>query len=353
MGSWRVPRGAGTARAARQEGRRALVAAREHPDLLPDLPAGRWYDCGWRRRWARRTALTVAPLRRLLPPHLQEDVAFWAGVRAAATRREWCRLTGSSYVVLCYHRTAGLALAGQERMDVTPTSLRRQLRLLHLLGWSPLPPAEILHFHEDPDAVLARRRYVLTADDGFTEAVAALTYHGDRHPQVFAVTSAVGGRGEWLGDADLAGWQELRAVQQAGGLVGSHARHHTPLDTLTDQEIADELHGSWRDLDERLAPPVAVLAYPHGRHDARVRRTAREAGYAFAYSTVQGRNGAGTDRWALRRVEPKMWDTNLSFAWKVLTAQSPPGRWERRLVRRWHRRTGRRQERGSSRSGSS
>ena len=78
-----------------------------------------------------------------------------------------------------------------------------------------------------------------------------------------------------------------------------------------------------------------MLAYPHGRHDDRVRRTARAAGYAVAYSTAQGRNGAGTDRWALRRVEPKMWDTLGSFGWKVLTAESPPGRWERRLVGRW------------------
>ena len=338
----------GESRAAWDEGRLALLAARGRPDLLPELPAGRWYDAGWRRLCVRRAAVAAAPLRRLLPPHIQADVAFWSGVRAAATRREWRRLTGSSYVVLCYHRTAGLALPGQQRMDVTPAALHRQLLLLRLLGWTPLQPAELVKFHDDPTAVLRRRRYVLTADDGFAEAVAAMTSHGDRHPQVFAVTEAVGGRGYWLGDAELAGWPELQSVQEAGGLVGSHARHHRPLDALTEDAIADELHGSWGDLRERLAPPIAALAYPHGRHDARVRRIAREAGYAFAYSTAQGRNGAGTDRWALRRVEPKMWDTTLSFVWKVLTAKSPPGRWEGRLVRRWHRKTGHRHEDGSS-----
>lgn len=325
-------------RPSRQRGAAALADARREPQRLAELPAGAWWASSWRRRWVLRLALAVPGLAAVLPGTAGEDAAFWAGVRAAATPAEWRRLTGSSYVVLCYHRTAGLALPGQERMDVRPSAVRSQLRLLRWCGWRALSPEELVRFHGDPRAVLPRRRFVLTADDGYTEAVAEMTRHAALRPEVFVVTGSVGGRGEWLGGAALADWPAVEEFRRAGGVVGSHARRHRPLDSLPEEVIVDELEGSLADLQDRLEVPVPVLAYPHGRHDERVRATARAAGYALAYSTAQGRNGAGTDRWALRRVEPKMWDTLLSFAWKVLTGQSPPGRWERRLVRRWQRR---------------
>ena len=49
-------------------------------------------------------------------------------------------------------------------------------------------------------------------------------------------------------------------------------------------------------------PDAPLLAYPYGRHDEAVRRAAIEAGYALAFTTQVGRNGAGTDRWCLHRV---------------------------------------------------
>ncbi|MGY1745233.1 polysaccharide deacetylase family protein [Blastococcus sp. SYSU D00695] len=326
------------AAASRERGVRALLDARRDPGALPELAAGRWWDVGWRRRSVRRAALAVPGLARLLPGRTRAEVAFWAGVRAAATAAEWHRLTRSSYVVLCYHRTAGLALPGQERMDVAPSAVDRQLGLLRRCGWRPLAPAELVRFHTDPTATLPRRRFVVTADDGYVDAVAAMTRHAGARPQVFVVTGSVGGRGEWLGGARLADWPALERLQRAGAVVGSHARRHLPLDTLPADEVADELAGSLRDLRGRLDVPLPVLAYPHGRHDERVRAAARAAGYGVAYGTAQGRNGAGTDRWTLRRIEPKAWDTTASFAWKVLVGQSPPRGWERRLVRRWERR---------------
>lgn len=321
-----------------RRGREAVRELRAAPTSLSRVEAGSWFACGWRRRLLRRVALRVPAGTGWLPERVRDDVGFWSGVRAEATATEWQRLTASSYVVLCYHRLAGTAEPGQERMDVSPVALRRQLRILHTLGWRALEPEAVIAFHTDPRAVLPRRRFVLTADDGFAEAIALLTRQARHHPQVFAVTGAVGGRAGWLGDAPMAGWSELRALRDAGGLVGSHARRHVPLDELDEPAIEQELAGSLADLREVLDVTTPLLAYPHGRHDARVRIAAERAGYELAYTTGQGRNGAGTDRWSLRRVEPKMWDSSLSFAWKVLTGESPPPAWERSLGRRWARR---------------
>jgi peptidoglycan/xylan/chitin deacetylase (PgdA/CDA1 family) len=319
----------------RRRGRDSVLAWRRDPSLLPELQLGGWYVADWRGRLARGVGLAARVPAAWLPPRLAADLAFWRGVHQAATDREWRRLTGSSYVVLCYHRLLGEAGPGQERMDVAPSALRGQLRLLRLLGWRALSPEEVESFHSDPQATLPRRRFVLTADDGFAEAVRELTSLTRHRPQLFVVTGAVGGSADWLGRAPLADWRSLETFAGSGGVVGSHARRHVRLDSLDDSEIEAELSGSLADLRDRLAPGTRVLAYPHGAHDARVRGKARDAGYALAFTTRQGRNGAGTDRWCLRRVEPKIWDSRLSFAWKVLTGVSPPPRWEKRLEARW------------------
>jgi len=322
----------------RARGRDAVRVLRRDPSLLPEVQAGSWWVGGWRARLTRRAGLVARVGTGWLPPRPLADLAFWSGVREAASAAEWRRLTASSYVALCYHRLAGAAKPGQERLDVAPRALERQLALLRLLGWRSLSPEEMVAFHTRPDAALPRRRYVVTADDGYAETVDELTSHAEHRPQLFAVTSSVGRRASWLADEPLAGWDQLRRLRAAGGEVGSHARRHVPLDTLAQDEIEAEVTGSLDDLRAMLRVDVPLIAYPHGRHDERVRAATRRAGYAAAFTTAQGRNGAGTDRWCLRRVEPKTWDTTLSFAWKVVTAQSPPARWERRLERRWARR---------------
>lgn len=320
---------------SRARGRDAVQVLRADPSLLPELQIGAWWIGGWRVRLTRRALLTGRVAPRRLPPRLLADLAFWSGVHEAATPVEWHRLTASSYVVLCYHRLSGEAKPGQERMDVAPQALDRQLRLLRALGWRVLPPEQALGFHRRPDAVLPRRRYVITADDAFAEAVHELTTRAVHRPQVFTVTGSLGGRATWLDDEPVATREELARLHTAGGEIGSHARRHLPLDTLTDDEIEAEVAGSLADLRDLVPVDVPLLAYPHGRHDPRVHAAAVKAGYDAAYTTAQGRNGAGTDRWCLRRVEPKVWDTPASFAWKVLTGESPPPRWERRLERRW------------------
>lgn len=327
----------GLLRFCRHRGHHAVQVVRADPSLLPELQVGSWFTAGWRSRLVRRAALAFRPAVRLLPHRLAADVAFWAGVRRAATRSEWRWLT-ASYVVLCYHRLSGDGLPGQERWDVAPSALRRQLRVLRLLGWRPLAPGDMTAFHRDQTGTPPRRRYVITADDGFVDAVVELTRHAGLSPQVFPVTGAVGTRADWFDDVGLADWAGIRAFQEAGGIVGSHARRHVRLDSLDEPAIAEQISGSLADLATAVNVPIPLLAYPHGGYDVRVRAAAVRAGYSLAYTTQQGRNGAGTDAWCLRRVEPKIWDTTLSFCWKVVTGESPFPRWERRLERRWRRR---------------
>jgi peptidoglycan/xylan/chitin deacetylase (PgdA/CDA1 family) len=323
-----------------ERGRRSVDHLRLDPGLVSEMQAGGWYNAGWRSRAVRRILVPLplpSAVLTVLPPRWTADIAFWRGVRRRATRSEWLRLTACSYVALCYHRLSGEMLEGEERMDVAPHSFAGQQRLLRRLGWRPLGLRDLSDFHQGRGPRLVRR-FVLTADDGFEEALAELTAWGKHQPQAFVVSSAIGGTAAWLNDARCAGREALLEFHLRGGLVGSHARRHCPLDQLDEESIREEVEGSHDEISQHLGFADPVFAYPHGAHDARVRAAVRDAGYALAWTTRQGRNGWGTDKWCLRRVEPKAWDSALSFLFKVCTGESPPAWWERRLERRWRAR---------------
>ena len=319
---------------SRSRGASSVELMRADPSLLSEMQLGAFFQAYWRRRVLRRTACRLGLPRsgRWAPGTLLRfalDTAFWIGVRSVATPQEWARLARSSYVVLYYHRIAGEQRAGFEHLDIRPRKFDRQLRLLQLLGFRPLSPSELLAFHSNPSATLPNRRYVIAADDGYRDAVAVFHRYGHLHPQVFVCTSAVGGSAWWTDNEPLATWEELRELQAAGAVVGSHARGHPRLAYLAADELHDELAGSLQDLDTRLPGSAPLLAYPHGLYDENVRSVAAAVGYRAAFTTEAGRNGAGTDVYCLRRVGIKDWDGPVALLWKAVTGEYLPWLWER------------------------
>jgi peptidoglycan/xylan/chitin deacetylase (PgdA/CDA1 family) len=321
-------------RFCRLRGESSVAISRVDPALLPHLQLGSYFAATTRKRLVRRLLLAAPGVARA-SLQVAADAAFWRGVRDAATQREWERLTRSSYVVLLYHRIAGEGKRGQERLDVSPEVFERHLRWLRRLGVRPLAVDELLSFHGDPEATLPRRAVVLTADDGFRDALLAFRHTSHLHPVLFVTTSAVGANApwEWADGEALASWAELREFAESGGEVASHARTHASLSELDGEELASELTESLQELRAHIPQAPLLLAYPHGRHSGAVCTAAAAAGYRAAFSTVPGRNGAGTDPYRLRRVEPKNWDGRAAFAWKVLTGELVPWWIERRRVR--------------------
>jgi len=300
---------------------------------LSDGGAASWCEAPWRTRLARRLPF-VGRLARLLAPRsrrwreLAEDVAYWQGVRESVSDEEWRRLT-SSYVVLVYHRFAGELKPGQERIDLHPRRYRRQLRLLRALGFKTLSLRDMLAFHSGERNHLPRRRFVITVDDAMADATEPLRETARLQPQLFVPTAEVGKTAHWIDGEPVAGWDDVRELAAAGVLIGSHTRHHRRLTQLGAVEREVELVGSLAELREKVPGASAAIAYPNGDHDDEVCAAAREAGYAVAYTTEKGRNGAGTDLFRLRRVSVHGADGPLAVLWKVLTGEALPPLWLR------------------------
>jgi len=292
-----------------------------------------WSEAPWRTRLLRRLrvpAALLAPLARLSPRwrELADDLAHWGEVRRRASAAEWRRLT-SSYSVLVYHRFAGELKPGQERIDIAPRRYYRQLRLLRLLGFGPLALDDLLAFHRGDLNELPRRRFAVTVDDAIADAVEPLRRTASLSPQLFVPTAELGGSAHWIDGEPVAGWEEVRALAEAGVWIGSHTRRHRRLTQIGAPEREVELAGSLAELHEHLPGAAAVLAYPNGDHDDAVCEAAEKAGYEAAFTTEKGRNDAATDPFRLRRVSVHGTDGALAALWKVLTGEALPGWWLR------------------------
>jgi hypothetical protein len=318
-----------------ERGRSALGMIRSDPSLTAEVQVGGWFDSGWRLRALRRMPRPARPLpgqtlvRNANAIRLGADLAFWRGVRAQASPQEWRRLAGSSYVALVYHRLAGEVKPGQERVDLEPSRFERQLRVLRLLGFRHLGAGELVAFHEDTSAVLPRRGFVVTVDDGFADCLEPLRRHARAGMQLYVSTGEIGGVASWLGDEPLLNWEDVRSLAAAGVTVGAHGRRHDRLSGLVDAELVEQLDGSLSDLRERLNPPLELLAYPYGDYDLAARDAASRAGFRMAFTTEKGRNGAGTDRYCLKRVSVHAADGALAILWKASTGEALPKTWQR------------------------
>jgi peptidoglycan/xylan/chitin deacetylase (PgdA/CDA1 family) len=75
---------------------------------------------------------------------------------------------------------------------------------------------------------------------------------------------------------------ELRPLEASGIAIGAHSLAHADLPSLPRGAARAELRDSRLALEALLGHPVTTMAYPFGRHDARTRQDAADAGYTVA-----------------------------------------------------------------------
>jgi len=90
-------------------------------------------------------------------------------------------------------------------------------------------------------------------------------------------------------------WDDLARLRAGGVEVGAHTATHTHLPLDTDETLVAELVVPRATIAERLGTSPSALAYPAGRHDARVRAAAAAAGYTVALTTEDRENLPGCD----------------------------------------------------------
>jgi peptidoglycan/xylan/chitin deacetylase (PgdA/CDA1 family) len=201
--------------------------------------------------------------------------------------------------VLCYH---SVDPAWQDRLAVPPGDFARQCEWL----------AANRRVLDLPDAVAAADRRgrlpagatAITFDDGYRalheHAFPVLRRLG-LPATVFLVAKTLPGGTDvdWVTERPVPAslptltLDQVLEMQDGGVRFGSHSWAHADLTTLSEAECERDLRESREALEDHLGRPVPYLAYPKGRHDDKVRRAARRAGYTHAFALPERREAPG------------------------------------------------------------
>jgi peptidoglycan/xylan/chitin deacetylase (PgdA/CDA1 family) len=185
------------------------------------------------------------------------------------------RLAGAP--ILMYHGVGAPAAHGEARYTVSGAALGAHLAALADAGLRPVGLPALLG---------GARGVCLSFDDG-EASVARLA------APLLAAAGAVGVAYVTSGFLGTPGYLDaaaLRTLAAAGWTVGAHGRTHRFLSDLPAGDLADELAGARRDLEDVLGAPVRHLSLPGGRGGARVTAAARAAGYVSVATSAPGLN---------------------------------------------------------------
>lgn len=83
-------------------------------------------------------------------------------------------------------------------------------------------------------------------------------------------------------------WDQMTAMCADGIEIGSHAKFHGYLNSMTDEELRDEIYDSKAILEQKIGKEVISIAYPGGRYDERTLKIVAAAGYTYGCSFTHG-----------------------------------------------------------------
>ena len=230
-------------------------------------------------------------------------------------------------VVLCYHRVEG-PVGGA--LSMTAELFEQQMQKLRDRGIAVISMQDFLAWRRNEKSIPPKSA-LITIDDGYVSAFDVarpiLKKHG--YPWTcFIYTKFVGSGGKSIS------WEQLAVLRDEGVEIGCHTVSHLNLrDTRAktpeayDAWLRDEVAGSKRLIEKKLAIKCAVFAYPEGRYSPKVLDAVKEAGYEAAF-TVYGQrvtHGAAADKigryaWYGRR--PQDMDQALNFTGPVSASEA-------------------------------
>lgn len=150
---------------------------------------------------------------------------------------------------------------------------------------------------EVPEVGIVPLRTKVERDAAYSALVQIVEHtEADKVPQL--VDSLVEACGvEPAAEKHIIGWQEIEELAQDGDVTfAPHTRHHPILAQTGAERLQSEIKGSWEDLQNHIARPLPILAYPNGQPHA-VNRASREAvqsaGLLGAVTMVAGTNTIG------------------------------------------------------------
>jgi peptidoglycan/xylan/chitin deacetylase (PgdA/CDA1 family) len=238
---------------------------------------------------------------------------------------------------LAYHGVSEVPMRHDpDGLFVRPSDLARQVERLRSWGYRMVSFGDLARRAERGEAA---GYAALTFDDGFVDNLdhlSPLLAQLGAPATVFVVSG-------WLGKPlPSAPWtrvltaEELVELSDSRVEIGAHTVTHPDLTTIPFDQARAEMERSREELEELLAKPVDVFAYPWGRASTQTREACRLAGYRAA-CRING-EGSWSEPLNLPRQNMNNGSTILGLRLKSADIYEPLMRWPparaaRKLVR--------------------
>jgi peptidoglycan/xylan/chitin deacetylase (PgdA/CDA1 family) len=204
--------------------------------------------------------------------------------------------------ILLYHHVSEATPAST---SVTPAVFEAHLDYLARNDYRVLALPELLRALAQR-APLPARAVAITFDDAYRSVLTEALPRLKRRSWPFAVfvsTDYVDG-----GLRPYLSWDELRALEAAGGTIANHSRSHPHFVRRHDGETAEqwrarisrEVLAAQQRLSDELEAPARILAYPYGEYDEATESLAADLGF-IALSQQSGPVGYDSPLTALPR----------------------------------------------------
>jgi peptidoglycan/xylan/chitin deacetylase (PgdA/CDA1 family) len=226
--------------------------------------------------------------------------------------------------VYYYHRVGPFRDGAPLKMNVAPEAFREHMSVLARRA-NPVPLDTLLECARDrrpfPSGAVA-----VTFDDGYRDLMefARPVLLEFKIPATFFIVSGgVGGVDSWnriegLPREPIMSWDDLKKLRDDGMTIGSHSASHVRLDEVNAAALKDEIEGSRRELQGRLAVPIRHFAYPQGRFSKEAEAAVAAAGYEAGWATRKGRPLGPDNVTAIRRVPVSAYIRGGRFRWELL-----------------------------------
>lgn len=205
----------------------------------------------------------------------------------------WLAYPAGGVPILAYHQVND----DGGKYSISIANFSQQMEYLTQQGYTAVTVEELADFMTGKGS-LPPKPIVITFDDGYNDnlsnALPVLEKYGLR-ATVFIITDKVGQDGYLT-------WDEIRQMKKRGTEIGSHTHEHLALSDLDTPGKVKQVTESKAILEQQLAAPINVLAYPYGSFDSTLFDILQTAGYKGACTGINGLNKSGGNVYALKRI---------------------------------------------------
>jgi len=184
--------------------------------------------------------------------------------------------------VICYHRIRPVNSddnEGTREMVATISQFEAQIKWLVDNKYSFLSPDDVYRYYTDLAYTPPAQAVLITIDDGYATA----------YDNGLPVLNKYGIKAAWfimtipLDKDGFLTKEQVRGLDKAGHYICAHTYSHQNLPTQTDEQLATEIAGGLKELEEIVGHKISYFAYPFGAWDRHVVDKVREYGLKMAF----------------------------------------------------------------------